>query len=321
MTELAIMTSGLTKTYRRGAVLAVNSLDLNVPRGGVHGFLGPNGSGKTTTIRMLLGLIHADSGAMEILGQPVPECLEGVINEVGAIVESPKFFPEFTAKKNLEILGQSIGVGKAKVAEVLEIVGLTGRANSAYKTFSLGMKQRLAIAGTMLKDPEIFIFDEPTNGLDPSGIHEIRETMRGLGDMGKTVLVSSHILHEIEQIADTVTIIGRGRLLAEGTVTEILAEGPASVRVRLADLRRGAQVLASEGYIATVENDDHVLVTHDDPIDPATISRLLGEQGLWVSELVTQRRNLEEIFLELTASEHLTITQSGGGRARRGAAA
>lgn len=321
MTELAIMTSGLTKTYRRGAVLAVNSLDLNVPRGGVHGFLGPNGSGKTTTIRMLLGLIHADSGAMEILGQPVPECLEGVINEVGAIVESPKFFPEFTAKKNLEILGQSIGVGKTKVAEVLEIVGLTGRANSAYKTFSLGMKQRLAIAGTMLKDPEIFIFDEPTNGLDPSGIHEIRETMRGLGDMGKTVLVSSHILHEIEQIADTVTIIGRGRLLAEGTVTEILAEGPASVRVRLADLRRGAQVLASEGYIATVENDDHVLVTHDDPIDPATISRLLGEQGLWVSELVTQRRNLEEIFLELTASEHLTITQSGGGRARRGAAA
>lgn len=321
MTELAIMTSGLTKTYRRGAVLAVNSLDLNVPRGGVHGFLGPNGSGKTTTIRMLLGLIHADSGAMEILGQPVPECLEGVINEVGAIVESPKFFPEFTAKKNLEILGQSIGVGKAKVAEVLEIVGLTGRANSAYKTFSLGMKQRLAIAGTMLKDPEIFIFDEPTNGLDPSGIHEIRETMRGLGDMGKTVLVSSHILHEIEQIADTVTIIGRGRLLAEGTVTEILAEGPASVRVRLADLRRGAQVLAAEGYIATVENDDHVLVTHDDPIDPATISRLLGEQGLWVSELVTQRRNLEEIFLELTASEHLTITQSGGGRARRGAAA
>ncbi|MDO4716997.1 MAG: ATP-binding cassette domain-containing protein [Propionibacteriaceae bacterium] len=321
MTELAIMTRGLTKTYRRGAVVAVSSLDLNVPRGGVHGFLGPNGSGKTTTIRMLLGLIHADSGTMEILGKTVPQQLDYVINDVGAIVESPKFFPEFSARKNLEILAQSIGVGKARVSEVLEYVGLTGRAKSPYKTFSLGMKQRLAIAGTMLKDPEIFIFDEPTNGLDPSGIHEIRETMRGLGAMGKTVLVSSHILHEIEQIADTVTIIGRGRLLAEGSVAEILKSGPTSVRVKLGDLRRGAQVLATAGFVATVEKDDHVLVTHDEPIDPAEVSRLLGEQGLWVSELVTQRRNLEEVFLELTASEHLTITQSGGGRARRGAAA
>lgn len=319
MSELAISTTGLTKTYRRGGVVAVNSLDLRVPRGGVHGFLGPNGSGKTTTIRMLLGLINANSGTMQILGQSVPNQLEEVIDEVGAIVESPKFFPEFSARKNLEILAQAIGVRRERVGEVLEQVGLAGRARSAFKTFSLGMKQRLAIAGTLLKDPEIFIFDEPTNGLDPSGIHEIRETMRSLGAAGKTVLVSSHILSEVEQVADTVTIIGRGRVLAEGRVAEILSAGPTAVKVTTSDLGATAQVLASAGYVATIETD-HVLVTHNDPIAPERISQTLGEHGIWVSELLTQRRNLEDIFLELTASEHLTITQSAGGRARRGTA-
>lgn len=320
MSDLAIATRGLTKTYRRGAVTAVNSLDLNVPRGGVHGFLGPNGSGKTTTIRMLLGLINATSGSMEMLGRPVPAQLSGVIDQVGAIVESPKFFPEFSAQRNLEILGQAIGVPRARVNEVLEQVGLAGRAKSKYRTFSLGMKQRLAIAGTLLKDPEIFIFDEPTNGLDPSGIHEIRETMRSLGAAGKTVLVSSHILHEIEQIADTVTIIGRGRLLAEGRVADIMLAGPTAVRLAVADQVRATEVLTAGGY-SVAPDGDHLVVTREADIAPERISQLLGEHGIWVSELTTNRRNLEQIFLDLTAQEHLTITQSRGGIARREAAA
>ncbi|PIF03098.1 MAG: ABC transporter [Propionibacterium sp.] len=321
MSDLAISTRGLTKTYRRGKVIAVNAFDLNVPRGGVHGFLGPNGSGKTTTIRMLLGLINADAGEMEILGHRVPEKIEDVIGRIGAIVESPKFFPEFTARKNLEILGQAIGVEDQMISQVMEEVGLTGRADSLYKTFSLGMKQRLAIAGTMLKDPEIYIFDEPTNGLDPSGIHEIRETMRTLGSSGKTVLVSSHILHEIEQVADTVTIIGRGRLLAEASMADIKSSAPTAVRVKLANLKKGAQVLASSGFTATVDNDAVLVTKESGELLGEEISAALGKAELWPTELIVQRKNLEQIFLDITASEHLTVTQSPGGIARREAAA
>ncbi len=221
----ALRTAGLHKTYprRRVPTPAVDRLDLNVPSGGVHGFLGPNGSGKTTTIRMVLGLIRADAGRMEIFGTEVPRRLPDVVNRVGAIVEQPKFFPAFTARRNLELLAAGIGVPKQRVGAVLEEVGLAARARDRYKTYSLGMKQRLAIAATLLKDPDLLIFDEPTNGLDPAGIHAIRQTMRHLADQGKTVLVSSHILAEVQQVADTVSIIGRGRLLAEGRVDDILA--------------------------------------------------------------------------------------------------
>lgn len=316
MTELAIETTGLTKSYRRGNVVAVSKLDLRVPRGGVHGFLGPNGSGKTTTLRMLLGLIRADQGSMSILGHESPAQLDSVISKVGAIVESPKFFPNISARKNLQILGTAIGVPDAKVHEVLQQVGLAGRGNSPYRTFSLGMKQRLAIAATMLKDPEIYIFDEPTNGLDPSGIHEIRETMRSLGSQGKTVLVSSHILHEVEQIADTVTIIGRGRLLAEGSVAEILGAGPGQARLITTDDQKAAAVLASVGYVLNPQ-PDHLVVSGDEGTLGANISRLLAAHEVWVVELTPQRQSLEQTFLELTSSEHLTKTQWSGGAARR----
>ena len=216
----AIETSGLRKTYRtrRGRQVAVQGLDLHVPAGGVHGFLGPNGSGKTTSIRMLLGLINADSGTMTIFGHPVPDDLPAVIDRVGAIVESPKFFPAFSGRTNLELLAGAIGAPKSRVGEVLEATHLADRAKDHYAAYSLGMKQRLAVAATLLKDPDLLIFDEPTNGLDPAGIREVRDTMRDLGQRGKTVLVSSHILAEVEQVADTVSIIGRGHLLASGSV-------------------------------------------------------------------------------------------------------
>jgi len=309
----AIETAGLRKTYRtrKGRQVAVAGLDLRVPAGGVHGFLGPNGSGKTTTIRMLLGLIRADAGTMRVFGEDVPRALPQVVDRIGAIVEQPKFFPAFSARRNLTLLATGIGAPRHRVGQVLEEVGLADRARHKYRTYSLGMKQRLAIAATLLKDPDLLIFDEPTNGLDPAGIHEIRATMRGLADRGKTVLVSSHILGEVQQVADTVSIIGRGRLLAEGNVREILASNTgASVRVVVADPARAAAVLGSHGFLATPAPGGLTAARPDaGDFDPAAITRLLAEQGLYLRELVPLRPDLESVFLRLTADEHLGATQ------------
>ncbi len=305
VSELAVSTRGLRKTYRsiRGRTVAVRGLDLDVPAGGVHGFLGPNGSGKTTTIRMLLGLIRPDDGSMEIFGQPVPERLPEVVSRVGAIVESPKFFPTFSGRKNLELLAEAIGAPRAKVGEVLEATSLGERGKDRYKAYSLGMKQRLAIAATLLKDPDLLIFDEPTNGLDPAGIREIRETMRELGQRGKTVLVSSHILAEVEQVADTVSIIGHGRLLASGTVAAVIGgSGTATTRVGVADPAAATAVLTERGLTVRADGN-HLLV--DGVTDPAEITKRLADKGIYVSELVAVRADLESVFLELTAGEGL----------------
>ncbi|MGI8459189.1 MAG: ABC transporter ATP-binding protein [Propionibacteriaceae bacterium] len=312
----AVQTRGLRKTYRtrRGLQVAVEGLDLYVPTGGVHGFLGPNGSGKTTTIRMLLGLIRADAGSMTVFGRPVPDQLPAVIGSIGAIVEQPKFFPAFTGRKNLVLLAQAIGAPKIRVDEVLDEVGLGDRGKDRFRSYSLGMRQRLAIAGTLLKSPELLIFDEPTNGLDPAGIHEIRATMRNLSGQGRTVLVSSHILSEVQQVADTVSIIGRGRLLAAGDVSEILARGAQeSVRIRVAEGQRAADLLMAAGY-AVQPGPDRTLLAQPPvrpadappaPFNPAHVTQLLAREGLFLSELTPIRADLEQVFLSLTAEEHL----------------
>ncbi|MFK4084368.1 ATP-binding cassette domain-containing protein [Kribbella sp. NPDC020789] len=306
MPDLAISTRGLRKTYRtrRGrTVVAVQGLDLDVPIGGVHGFLGPNGSGKTTSIRMLLGLIRADAGTMTVFDRPVPARLPEVVGRVGAIVESPKFFPAFTGRKNLELLAAAIGAPKHRVAEVLEQTSLAERGKDRFKGYSLGMKQRLAIAATLLKDPDLLIFDEPTNGLDPAGIREIRETMRGLGDQGKTVLVSSHILAEVEQVADTVSIIGHGRLLASGTVAEVIGGGTTTtVKVGVDNHEAAARILTAAG-LAVRADGNYLLV--DGVEHPAELTKRLADQQLYVHELVPIRADLESVFLELTAGEGL----------------
>src|SRR5215212_4679735 len=306
-TTYAVETHGLRKSYRtrKGKLIAVAGLDLKVPAGGVHGFLGPNGSGKTTTIRMLLGLIRADAGQIEVFSEDVPTRLPDVIDRIGAIVEQPKFFPSFSGRKNLQLLASGIGAPPARVGQVLEEVGLGDRASSKYRTYSLGMKQRLAIAATLLKDPELLIFNEPTNGLDPAGIHEIRATMRGLADSGKTVLVSSHILSEVQQVADTVSIIGRGRLLAQGEVDDILDAGAQ-------EPARAATVLAEAGFAVRSLPDGMLNVSAGagagqsaTDLDLALITRLLAEHGLYVFELTPVRADLESVFLELTAEDHL----------------
>ena len=290
--DYAVEAYNLRKVYRtrKGRHAAVDGLDLRVPLGGVHGFLGPNGSGKTTTIRMLLGLITADTGYIQIFDSEVPLHLPRVIDRIGAIVEQPKFFPPFSGRKNLALLARGIGAPQRRIGEVLEEVGLADRAKDRFRTYSLGMRQRLAIAATLLKDPDLLIFDEPTNGLDPAGIHEIRATMRGLADRGKTVLVSSHILSEVQQVADTVTIIGRGRLLAEGTVAEILdSAGGQSARVGVADAAAAADVLARAGFVVTPNGRQLGVSSANGRLDLAQITRVLAERGHYVNELVPLR--------------------------------
>lgn len=306
--DYAVEAYSLRKVYRTrgGKRAAVDGLDLRVPVGGVHGFLGPNGSGKTTTIRMLLGLITADSGHIRIFDHEVPLAINQIIDRVGAVVEQPKFFPAFSGQKNLELIAGAIGAPRRRVDKVLHAVGLSRRGTDKFRHYSLGMKQRLAIAATLLKDPDLLIFDEPTNGLDPAGIHEIRTMMRNLARHGKTVLVSSHILTEVQQIADTVTIIGRGRLLAEGNVSDIVAaNGQLSARVGVSDHLRASEVLTASGFAVEPLASRLLKVSlSDQRLDLAVITRLLADQGLYVSELTQIQPDLESVFLNLTGGDH-----------------
>lgn len=296
--------SGLRKTYRRwrgGERQALAGFDMVVEPGQVHGFLGPNGSGKTTTLRTLLGLITANDGRMRLLGRPVPAALPQVAGEVGAIVESPQFFGNFSARDTLSLLATAGRVPQSRVEAVLELVGLRDRAKEKVKTYSLGMKQRLAVASALLKGPKLLILDEPANGLDPAGIREMRDLMRTLAAEGMTVLLSSHILGEVQQICDSVTIISLGRRVAAGPVAEVLAaHSTAEVRVRLesvADHPAAAEVLREAGGQVAVQ-DGQLLVSGVD--QPAWVTRTLAARELYVAELTPVSADLESVFLQLT---------------------
>ncbi|MGK5442274.1 ABC transporter ATP-binding protein [Micromonospora sp. URMC 105] len=306
---------GLRKTFhtvRQGRRVAVDGFDMLVEAGQVHGFLGPNGSGKTTTLRALLGLVSADSGRMSVLGAPAPEKLARVAGRVGAIVESPQFFGNFTGHRTLRLLAVAGGVPTGRVDEVLEQVGLRDRGQDRVKGYSLGMRQRLAVASALLKDPELLILDEPANGLDPGGIREMRDLMRSLADAGVTVLVSSHILAEIQLICDHVTIISRGRRVAAGRVSEVLAGyDQHEWHLRVAEPARAAELLGAAGLPVTDGPDGLLVVGGAD--DPELIARTLGEQGLWVRELTPIRPDLESVFLELTGTTpHPTLPRQVG---------
>ncbi|MET8353431.1 MULTISPECIES: ATP-binding cassette domain-containing protein [unclassified Micromonospora] len=294
---------GLRKTFRslrNGRRVAVDGFDLLVEAGQIHGFLGPNGSGKTTTLRALLGLVRADGGRMSVLGEPSPQLLPRVAGRVGAIVESPQFFGNFTGYRTLRLLARAGGVPIARVDEVLETVGLRDRGDERVKGYSLGMKQRLAVASALLKDPQLLILDEPANGLDPAGIREMRDLMRALAAAGVTVLVSSHILGEIQLICDHVTIISRGRRVATGRVDEVLAgHDRHEFLVRVAEPERAVELLHEAELTASV---DGAALVVGSVTDPTVISRVLGEQGLWVGELTPLRPDLESVFLELTGA-------------------
>jgi ABC-2 type transport system ATP-binding protein len=298
--------------------VAVQNLDLAVPAGGVHGFLGPNGSGKTTTIRMLLGLARATKGEMRLFGEPVPHHLPQVIDRVGAVVEQPKFVPTFTGRKNLSLLARSIGLPASRVDSALAQVGLTGRDKERYKGYSLGMKQRLAIAATLLKNPDLLILDEPTNGLDPAGIRDIRTMIRELGESGVTVLLSSHILAEVQQVCDSVSIIGNGRLLASGRVDELVGSSGGTTRVGVSDPSAAAEHLEGAGYTVTRENG-HLLVDGAERADQ--ITRVLAAKELYVHELTPVRADLESVFLQLTKDEALQVSSPAPATTTSGGAA
>ncbi len=295
---ILVETSGLTKRYG-SKITAVDDLDLTVNRGEVYGFLGPNGAGKTTTLRMLLGLIKPSSGKARVLGERpgTPASL----SKVGALVESPAFYPYLSGWDNLKVVARYSGADKSRIGEVLEQVELSGRAKDKYKKYSLGMKQRLGVAAALLKDPELLILDEPTNGLDPQGMADMRTLIRDLGRGERTVLLSSHLLGEVEQICDRVGVIQKGRLVAEGTVAEL--RGQSGLYVRAEPVEEAARIAERLAGVEDVQQKDGMLRLTIDPEKAAEINGKLVEAGLRVSELRPAEQTLEEVFLQLTGEQ------------------
>jgi ABC-2 type transport system ATP-binding protein len=304
---LAIALRGLRKSY--GSHVALAGLDLSVPDGVVYGFLGPNGAGKTTTMRLLTGLIHPDAGSMELLGRPFERGDRRRLFDVGALIETPSFYPYLSGRENLRALAANgAPVRSSRIVELLELVGLTDRAGDAVSTYSLGMKQRLGIASALLSDPALLLLDEPANGLDPAGIVALRDTLKQLAASGKTVFVSSHILGEVRELADVVGIIAAGRLVREGPMETLLQEGGAvRVRVARAEVTRARAVLAglagADGVGSPHETDGPAWLSVQLPHERAAeVNRTLAEAGIYVSGLETES-TLEGLFLELTGGQ------------------
>ena len=282
----AITTSELTKRFRRQ--VAVDGLGLAVPRGSVYGFLGPNGSGKTTTIRMLLGLIYPDRGSVRLLGEPVPGAAARVLPRVGSLVEGPAFYTYLSGRANL-----------ARIDAALDRVGLLGAARKRYRAYSLGMKQRLAIATGLLQPRELIILDEPTNGLDPQGTREVRSLIREIATDGVTVLVSSHLLAEVEQICTHVGVMRTGRLVFQGTLDELRSQGSRRVVIRTAQPSEATATLIALG-LADIRSADGEVSAQLADQSPERICRELVLAGVGVAGLDTPRPNLEDLFVGLT---------------------
>jgi ABC-2 type transport system ATP-binding protein len=296
--DYVIETRELAKRYS-AQVVAVNGLNLRVRRGEVYGFLGPNGSGKTTTLRMLLGLARPTSGSATVLGA-APGTRESLAR-IGAMIETPAFYPYLSGRDNLLVMARYAGAPVERIPAVLEEVELTGRANHRFSGYSLGMKQRLGVAAALLKDPELLILDEPTNGLDPAGMAEMRDFIRNLGQGRRTVLLSSHLMTEIEQICDRVGVIRAGKLVAEGTVGELRSRfGRDSLRVRVTQLDAAEQLLATLPGVAEVTRDHDLLRVFAEPALTPEIARALVGAGLDMQELAQESASLEHVFLELT---------------------
>jgi ABC-type multidrug transport system ATPase subunit len=293
--DLVVETRGLTKRYGKG-IVAVAGLAMRVRRGEVYGFLGPNGAGKTTTLRMLLGLVRPSSGDAFVLGADPgsPEALA----RTGALIETPTFYPFLSGADNLKVLARHAGVPTTRIGPALDEVELTERADDRFEAYSLGMKQRLGIAAALVKDPELLILDEPTNGMDPAGMAEMRTFVRSLGRGKRTVLLSSHLMAEVEQICDRVGVISRGRLVGEGTVDEL--RGSESLWLRAEPLDDAERVVRALRGIDEVARSDGGLRVAADAAAAPEIARALVEAGVALGELRPERASLEKVFLELT---------------------
>ena len=308
---LALATRGLQKKY--GSRVALTGLDLSVPSGIVYGFLGPNGAGKTTTMRLLTGLIHPDAGTIELLGAPFGRRDRRRLFDVGALIESPSFYPYLSARENLRALGATgAPTTSSRIEELLELVGLKQRARDKVGTYSLGMKQRLGIAAALLSDPKLLLLDEPANGLDPAGIVAMRETLRYLASTGKTVFVSSHNLGEVQQLADIIGIIASGRLVREGPIEQLLQdEGVVRVRVPTSEVEQALAVLrqlAPGDAVSATPGDEGWLAVKIAPDRAAEVNRALANAGIYASALEAGS-DLESLFLQLTGGERSTSSE------------
>ncbi len=324
-TSIVINTSRLTKVF--GKLVAVNDLHLQVMRGDVFGFLGPNGSGKTTTIRMLLGLIRPTAGRAILFGMDTAYQLPEILQRVGAIVETPVFYPYLSGLDNLRVIAAASGmrmgpINDRRLEEVLDIVELRSYEELAFRKYSLGMKQRLGIAAALLTDPELVLLDEPTNGLDPAGVIEIRHLIQRLASLGKTIFLSSHILHEVQQVCNRVAILQHGNLVKQGQVNELL-QRTQQIVVRLegeeathAALRILEQVQQEAHWIEAIHTDidkqNRPIVLIDAPTQhSAEINALLAQHQLFAAELHPYEGSLEEVFLELTTPSFSHGTYTG----------
>ena len=301
MNDLVIQTDGLTKRY--GDILAVDELSMKVPRGHIFGLLGPNGSGKTTTMGMLLGLVKPTAGRFNLFDADTQH--HEALSRVGAIVETPSFYPYLSGRDNLAYFQGIAGRGdRRELDDLLEKVGLADRGDSRFRTYSLGMKQRLGLAYALLGDPELLFLDEPTNGMDPAGMAEVRDLIRSLGTGGRTVLLSSHLLHEVEQVCDSVGILSKGKLIVQGKVEDLVhSRGGERVRLRTTDNVKAVEVLSALDWVDDVSADgESVVVTAPGERSPE-LSMALGRSEVYVTEMAAEEMSLEQYFLDVTGDD------------------
>ena len=296
--DTVIETRGLTKRYG-DHILAVDGLGFSLKRGEVYGFLGPNGAGKTTTLRMLLGLVRPTSGSASVLGRDPGT--PGSLAKVGAMIETPAFYPYLSGRNNLRVVALHAGIPEPRIDDVLETVDLAGRSGDRFASYSLGMKQRLGVAAALLKDPEVLILDEPTNGLDPAGMAEMRSLIRVLSEEERTILLSSHLMNEVEQICERVGVINHGRLVAEGSIEEL--RGSTTLQVRAQPVERATNVASELAGAGNVSVRDGLMQVGLDPEKAASLNAALVGAGVDVFELRPERSSLEDVFLKITRSD------------------
>jgi len=296
---LPVSARGLVKRFDR--IVAVDHVDLTVNAGDVYGFLGPNGAGKSTAMRMLLGLVRPDEGRVELFGRDPQHELPEALERVGGFVETPRFYPYLSGRGNLELLADLDGGDAAdRIGPVLETVDLTGRAHDKVGGYSQGMRQRLGIASSLLRDPRLLVLDEPTNGLDPGGIRDMRSLIGDLAGRGMTILLSSHLLAEVEELCSRVAIIRSGAIVYEGPLAELRERATARYRLRTTDLERARTICAAEPRVADVRVEEGELVFGADEETVVALSRALVGAGLGISLLAPETATLEELFFELT---------------------
>jgi ABC-2 type transport system ATP-binding protein len=300
--EIILRTTGLTKKF--GKRTAVHDLNLEVRRGEVFGFLGPNGSGKSTTVSMIVGLIAPTSGSVNAFGLELKDHYWEIMRRVGATIETPAFYPYLSAWDNLELFATAIGgISQSKIKEVLERVYLLSRARDKYKQYSLGMKQRLAIASALLRDPELIILDEPTNGLDPAGYKEVRDLIPSLASENRTIILCSHLLHEVEKVCDRVAIIKEGNVIACESMQVLLAKGR-MLQIKVENPQPAMAILKNVPWIKAVVAENEYLLVDAPKEDSQRISKILAENNIFISELSVKSTDLESVFLELTGGNN-----------------